>query len=1044
MSKIYLSRIAINDFRTFGQFEIDIPAAPGLVLLTGTNGLGKSSFFDAIEWCLTNQIRRFEPYLQKGRKKLAESDYLTRRGANAGAHRVSLTFSGAQPIERSAAGGATIANVIAQLLRPNRKSIEDLATYLALTHFSGQSATERFTNRDAKDQWEALKRPSGIERLERIRDGLRGRSTVMAFTRRIEQEKDTVTSVERQIADWQGWMMRLDRLKAAARATGAFTEAETVARIDALESELLPMDANQTAVIVGEGVGHRLARLGDRIEETLQTFSEKRSALEALAPVVEQFLTYSADARQDDPRLLRLRDELASAKDRVGKCTSAVDAAKQRVSAQEAAIAAILLSVSVLEESRRDLARRAQLIELIGGVETEHTTVVRTITGHRVALETADQALKSYADASADLARLRSLVTSAKALDDSLADYLSLESDLGLAISSLAPARAAADAAAIELGPLEVQLVDLQARIGDAQRARVEAEHDASVISDALSQLASHIHDDDTDCPVCHTRFDPGVLRALAEAAASSSDDRLAKADEVLKNLRKEETGLISRIAGLRNYVSASIEHERKVAAATAEVTNARAAIAKTLGVSSDSDLVHITAERARGAMEALSAAEAALAPLAADAAAATEQRSAMSALLDELISRESILGTRLSELKAEDAACADRIAARNLSAATLTELDDNLSTQREQLETARVQLTKLSDAADIANAAAQSEQSALDAVQRDLALAEAKRESAEQSSQQIAARWTNAGLADTPSQARYEGAHAGIESAISTLRSLADRRQVLAQQNENALIQGEVDEVLAAMRTVGGDAGVEDAQTYLVDLQAKLEAARAAVKLTTGARTAVRRYSEGLQTQADDFARRVLNPLNDVIGDFNEAMLSAPGESIEFTADTRVDTTTLGMALRSRDRFGHTGPGAKDLPPQVVLSEGQLAANGFSILCAASTAYPWSRWRALLLDDPLQHNDIIHKAAFVDVMRNMVELDGYQIVMSSHDRGEADFIARKFDAAGLPCTRVTLTAPSDSGVIWSGPEQNQAASRVLHETARALNADTA
>ena len=65
MSDIFLSRIAIYNFRTFGDFEIEVPAAPGLVLLTGTNGLGKSSFFDAIEWGLTKKIERFEPYLKR-------------------------------------------------------------------------------------------------------------------------------------------------------------------------------------------------------------------------------------------------------------------------------------------------------------------------------------------------------------------------------------------------------------------------------------------------------------------------------------------------------------------------------------------------------------------------------------------------------------------------------------------------------------------------------------------------------------------------------------------------------------------------------------------------------------------------------------------------------------------------------------------------------------------------------------------------------------------------------------------------------------------
>jgi ABC-type nitrate/sulfonate/bicarbonate transport system ATPase subunit len=120
------------------------------------------------------------------------------------------------------------------------------------------------------------------------------------------------------------------------------------------------------------------------------------------------------------------------------------------------------------------------------------------------------------------------------------------------------------------------------------------------------------------------------------------------------------------------------------------------------------------------------------------------------------------------------------------------------------------------------------------------------------------------------------------------------------------------------------------------------------------------------------------------------------------------------------------------DLPPQLVLSEGQLAANGFSILCAASVAYPWSRWKALLLDDPLQHNDIIHAAAFVDLMRNLVERKGYQLLMSSHERSEAEFISRKFDSAGIPCSVLELTAPSRTGVNYMPVRYNEAAKAIM------------
>jgi hypothetical protein len=75
-----------------------------------------------------------------------------------------------------------------------------------------------------------------------------------------------------------------------------------------------------------------------------------------------------------------------------------------------------------------------------------------------------------------------------------------------------------------------------------------------------------------------------------------------------------------------------------------------------------------------------------------------------------------------------------------------------------------------------------------------------------------------------------------------------------------------------------------------------------------------------------------------------------------------------------------------------------------------------------------------IHTAAFVDLMRNLVQRSGYQLLMSSHDRGEADFIYRKFDAAGLPCTVVELTVPSREGVVHLPVRYNDAAKNAMSD----------
>ncbi|PRD43145.1 hypothetical protein C5748_13145 [Phyllobacterium phragmitis] len=1044
MSDIFLSRIAIHDFRTFGDFAIDIPAAPGLVLLTGTNGLGKSSFFDAIEWGLTSKIRRFEPYISNGRKKLVEKDYLTRRGAEPDSHSVTLTFSDGNAVKRSATGGTAMANIVAQLARPDRRTINDLGTYLALTHFLGQAAQQRFTSRDPQDQWQALKGPSGIDRLERIRAGLRGRPTIAAFTRRLDAEQGVVVTLDRQIADWQGWMTRLERLRAAARATGVLTADEVAARIDQLENDLQQLAARQPLVVTIEGVGQRLAALGDMIREALRTTGERKAELEGLSALPVQFLVSQAEGRLDHPSLVRLRSVVNDAQARLDRASPLVSSASDAVTAQNAAIAAIDQNIAVLDAARIDLAYRDQLAVSISTEQQDRASLTEAISAHRMTIAEADGAISQHGEASAQVARLRSLAASARALNESMADCLDLEGKSGAAQAALTQGREAAAHAAIELAPLEARLSDLDSKIADAERERAEADRHASAISAALSQLASHIHEEDTDCPVCQTRFEPGALKALADAAASGSDHRLAQADDALEALRSNRSALSDEIRRLRGIVAAVEGLERDARATAHAVTNARSSVAQTLATNPDSDLAALAASRARDADAALAAAEAALEPLAANAAAATEKRLSIAVNLDELIARDNQLGTRLAKYQAEDKACADRIAARNLSNATIGDIEARLTAERERGEGARARLAQLGEAATTASADVQREQAALDLAQRDLAAAETARTTSELAARQMQQRWTRAGLNDIPSQTEYDRGLAAIDAILAGLRSLAERQLVLARENEDALLQSEIDEIVASMRATGGDDGVRDPVAYLAALKTKLEAARAAVKLTTTARSAVKRYSEDLQKQADDFSARVLDPLNTVIDDFNEAMLSTPGESVQFKADTRVDATSFGMALRYREKVDNAIETKKDLPPQVVLSEGQLAANGFSILCAASTAYPWSRWRALLLDDPLQHNDIIHTAAFVDVMRNMVELNGYQLIMSSHDRGESEFIARKFDAAGLPCSTVLLTAPSDKGVVWNTPEHNKAATRILRKDSQSASVSSA
>ncbi len=60
-------------------------------------------------------------------------------------------------------------------------------------------------------------------------------------------------------------------------------------------------------------------------------------------------------------------------------------------------------------------------------------------------------------------------------------------------------------------------------------------------------------------------------------------------------------------------------------------------------------------------------------------------------------------------------------------------------------------------------------------------------------------------------------------------------------------------------------------------------------------------------------------------------------------------------------------------------------------------------------MDDPLQHNDVVHAAAFADMMRNLIDTRGYQIFISTHDMAQAEFLRRKFSAGKIPCAVLKL-----------------------------------
>lgn len=100
-----IKQVKIKNFRGYGinknscdgYFTFDNLNDYDLVVLSGYNGYGKTSFYDAIEWCLTDRIQRLvelDDIFNLGKTYLKKSEYLKFNGTelNKGKAEVAITF----------------------------------------------------------------------------------------------------------------------------------------------------------------------------------------------------------------------------------------------------------------------------------------------------------------------------------------------------------------------------------------------------------------------------------------------------------------------------------------------------------------------------------------------------------------------------------------------------------------------------------------------------------------------------------------------------------------------------------------------------------------------------------------------------------------------------------------------------------------------------------------------------------------------------------------------------------------------------------------
>ena len=1022
MSRLYLTELALTEFRSFSNLRVSLPPEPGVLIVHGTNGLGKSSLFDGLEWALAGEIDHF----RDAAKATDARDYLRRWHApNDRPTQVSLGFSDGEIISRSLGAGQQrshgVASVTDYLRTPLWKpEIGDLHRYLLLTHFLGQSTLSRMTHRKPEERWEFLQQPAQSDWANKVAAALHGHgSSILARTyerksKELSQEASQLEELlAREEAQWR-----------ESRAEGAVDEATAVADAQALFNQL-------TALAPWIGSAARLP--------------PQDLSADGLIEALQAMVAHQADlAGKRESALARSRNLLAAQQRAQAGLTAGVDevaAAQAQLSASEGELAA-----KAEDCEKRKLALATLEIQSAGNVA--HLRRLSAVQGLRAAVTAARSALSQAQELTTQLAkdlelatikvsneeRRRAIVgrlsteigglanltehqaTRLRRLDD-LDDAERRRSE---AAKDLEAAQSANDGIDNRLAAAEAEVEESRAAAEAAAAEFQQLRQSVDALSAAVSSVANHLSANECDCPVCATHFESAEeLRSRAVLAAERLAPALATQEKRLSDARAVLTSRVTALAVLRDAQAETRAREQTLARATAT----RDEISRDLFEKRPFSVADLT--QARSEVEAAIARH-------------TSRR-----LRKEHWLEHPILGGTGGSLASWSLAIQQRneiAVAVGGQTQRVSELSQAVRSSLGQLDVAEAEAFEGKTTADDALAtliavghSAQTEiKSKIDGAREELRLAEEAHDRCARSKAERTARFAEIvhaqeSLANELVAVGEEWRSLGISPAPLSLEEVLRAERMLAEaatqrglveQRLRRLREGRTIwrrqlnhvETLERLREISGAAPNVDrdalrAQT-LATQSSLVRKASAIVRAKS-----IAQKSHGEVTKAvEAFNREYLKPLNKLMNKLNRAILSEPDIGLDLRVGRKKVQQT---AIKSPDAPAHV----TKLDPQLVHSEGQMAALAVSMLCAASLTFSWSRWPGLVLDDPLQHNDVIHTAAFADMLCNLIVARKYQVFLSTHDLAQAEFLRRKFVAAGVPCTTLHLLGLGSTGI---------------------------
>lgn len=1044
MSYTYLTEVVINNFRCIGNLRVEVPG-PGVLILAGPNGLGKSTFFEAIEWVIGGSVQRVEKH--KETAKELPHRYLARilgSGSPVDQFKVGLNFVNSDApnksytLSRTANRGADRGFI--EVFSDNKHiqdwfvsdgwavGLDKIPSYLRLTHVLPQPREQQQLWHSEKDRWERMEEPAGLKYLGSIQARLKQTSDPNGpMMRSIEQTRRSLEQARKVLEDWRTLVAERDNAFHHARLAGAMSPSEVIADMAQLTAEAgVSIALSNEAVL--ENVQQHLMNLRTAVGDRFNALSRQHERFQSIVSSMPRWEEYR--------RIVSVHEsEVVTTLDFIDERTRQAEEIKEILDELARKNQSLAERSDKIQQEQRDLSRLLAASHELPVIEALVHTVEEALRSANQSMEDIElQFQRAEANRQAHITlkaqlealgfRRTKLTQLAKRLDEwivCMADRSRLEEELTQLNQSKQVCSSTLHNVTTSIHHLRSTFERERLAIA-GKRERIDSRRQA------IAHLVALLNDDEQVCPLCLTEFAKfGELMERARVSATREDLDLVEAERALLDVRRQ----LEEAEGERKQLEQTqVEIDEKIRQGSEQLVQIQAQIRllqmEVFG-NDRSDASVPTPQHRRTQIDQ-------------EILINDEQEASLRATLDQLpIESQSDdfvdeLRRALTDARKTTQALRTRASDEKLRRDELRAIvQSHPGSSSPQVEEGKLQnqinqfaieREKTEQQRDEVDAAIRRNNELLAQILSEIAEARSKNALRKQQRDEFLAlmvefqkTWNDAGLEGSPEHHILERELSFVAQQLTVvahggriytgLERIAVALQRWANNNSFQAKQQRVLAILEQAQCPSESEYESSLDRKVHDCENKLSQQEAIVK---DVRTLVSR----LKQEATDYADTVLAP----IGSRLDACLRALSSNRRWQAKEEVYRTAGKNQMRTAIIW-NAGPEELKLDVRSVLSEGQLAAVSLAQLISMSTSWKWCRWPALLLDDPAQYNDIVHVSAFIDMMRNLVQSSSYQIIVSTHDLELADFFRRKLEAMDIPSRTLRFSCMGPDGVEW-------------------------